>query len=152
MASRILCLLLLGVTASVSYAQSKCESREAMSANELKKMTARAESDAHAQTEVGFTYQCKGDDAEAASWYRKAADRGDAAAQYNLGVAYDTGQGVPRDPIQAYKWYDVAAARFPASAADNRAQAARSRDLVAAKMTPPQIAEAQKLAKEWSPR
>ena len=90
--------------------------------------------------------------AEAATWYRKAADRGDAAAQYNLGVAYDTGQGVPRDLVQAYKWYDVAAMRFPASAADNRAQAIKSRDLVAARMTPPQVAEAQKLAREWQPR
>ena len=89
------------------------------------------------------------DFAEAAIWYRKAAERGDAAAQYNLGVAYDAGQGVPRDAVQAYKWYDVAAMRFPASAADNRAQAIKSRDQIAAKMTPPQVAEAQKLAKEW---
>jgi TPR repeat protein len=92
------------------------------------------------------------DFAEAANWYRKAADRGDAAAQYNLGVAYDTGQGVPRNVVQAYRWYDVAATRFPSSAADNRAQAIKSRDLIAARMTPPQIAEAQKLAKEWAPR
>ena len=112
--------------------------------------------DANAQTSLGFMYAngrgVPRDFAEAANWYRKAADRGDAAAQYNLGVAYDAGQGVSRDVVQAYKWYSVAGARFPVSAADNRAQAIKSRDLVAAKMTPAQIAEAQKLASEWAPR
>ena len=36
------------------------------------------------------------DEAEAAKWFRKAADQGHAAAQYNSGYAYDNGQGVPR--------------------------------------------------------
>ena len=59
---------------------------------------------------------------------------------------------MPRDLVLAYKWYNIAAARFPASDAENRAQAIRSRDLVTARMTPAQIAEAQKLAGEWVPR
>ena len=34
-------------------------------------------------------------------WYRKAAEQGDADAQYNPGVMYDKGEGVPEDDIQA---------------------------------------------------
>lgn len=49
------------------------------------------------------------DYAEAAKWYRLAADQGDAQAQYNLGVMYDLGQGVPQDDAKAVKWYRLAA-------------------------------------------
>jgi TPR repeat protein len=37
------------------------------------------------------------DYAEAVKWYRKAADQGNAVAQYDLGVMYDKGQGVPQN-------------------------------------------------------
>ena len=37
------------------------------------------------------------DYAQAAAWYRKAAERENGAASYNLGVMYGTGQGVPQD-------------------------------------------------------
>ena len=47
----------------------------------------------------------------AAQWYRKAADQGDSDAQYNLGVAYDEGEGVPQDHQQAVAWYRKAAAQ-----------------------------------------
>jgi TPR repeat protein len=42
-------------------------------------------------------------------WYRKAADQGYAAAQYNLGVCYDNGGGVVQDKAEAVKWYRKAA-------------------------------------------
>ena len=35
--------------------------------------------------------------------------RGYADGQYNLGVMYYLGQGVPKDYVQAYKWFDLAA-------------------------------------------
>ena len=41
------------------------------------------------------------DSAEAAKWYRKAAVRGHAEAQYNLGVMYAEGEGVPKDDTEA---------------------------------------------------
>ena len=41
------------------------------------------------------------DGAEAAKWYRKAADQGYAKAQHNLGVLYDHGYGVPKDEVEA---------------------------------------------------
>ena len=83
-------------------------------------------------------------------WFRKAADQGDAVAQNNLGTMYDHGQGVPQDYAQAHMWYNLAAshAEDPAT----REMAVKNRDELAAKMTPSQIAEAQRLASEWKPK
>jgi hypothetical protein len=89
------------------------------------------------------------DYAEAAKWYRFAADSGDAQAQYNLGLAYVEGEGVEADNVAAHMWFNIAAARFPPSDTRNRSAAVKNRDVVAAKMTPDQIAEAQRLARAW---
>jgi TPR repeat protein len=56
------------------------------------------------------------DYAQAALWYRKAADQGLAEAQYNLGLDYDRGQGVTQDYSQAAVWYRKAADQGLASA------------------------------------
>jgi hypothetical protein len=61
------------------------------------------------------------DDAVAASWYRKAADQGDAHSQLNLGLMYDKGQGVPQDHAAAVSWYRKAADQGDASAQFNLA-------------------------------
>ena len=110
------------------------------------------EGNAFAQFALGFIYDtAEGipqDDAEAAKWYRKAADQGVAGAQYNLGAMYADGHGVPLDYVEAYKWLSVAVSRFPV---ENRDVAVRMRDLLAAKMTPTQVAEAQKLPANGSP-
>jgi len=50
-------------------------------------------------------------DAEAAKWYRIAADQGYAPAENNLGFLYAEGRGVPRDDAEAVKWYRRAADR-----------------------------------------
>ncbi len=75
---------------------------------------------------------------------QQRADQGDSNAQDNLGVLYYMGQGVPQDYVRAHMWFNLAAA-------GGDKVAARHRDIVAAKMTPAQIAEAQKLAREWKP-
>ena len=80
----------------------------------------------------------------AASWYRKAADQGHVLAQSDLGTVYAKGQGVPQDYVSAHMWYNLGAA------AGNQ-DAAKIRDIVAARMTAAQIAEAQRLASEWKP-
>jgi TPR repeat protein len=90
------------------------------------------------------------DSARAALWYRKAADQGDAEAQHSLGSMYFVGEGVPQDYVQAHMWLNLAASR--ASDAEVRKEMAMFRDHVAAKMTPAQIAEAQRLASEWVPK
>ena len=88
---------------------------------------------------------------EAMSWYTKAAERGDASAQNNLGSMYAAGKAAPRDLVQAHKWYTLAAAHFPPDEAAFRDKAVRNADTIAAKMSAEQIAEAQRLAREWKP-
>ncbi len=61
------------------------------------------------------------------------------------------GLGAQQDGVQAYKWFDLAASRFSASEKESRDMAVKNRDLVAAELTPDQIAQAQKLAREWRP-
>ena len=85
------------------------------------------------------------DYAEAAKWYRMAAEQGHAGAQFVLGTMYDGGQGVPQDYVQAHLWYNLAAAQGIEPASKNR-------DITADKMTPAQINEAQRLAREWKPK
>ncbi|MCH7775994.1 MAG: sel1 repeat family protein, partial [Gemmatimonadetes bacterium] len=87
---------------------------------------------------------------EAVRWFREAANQGDAGAQTNLGIMYFIGEGMLRDLTQAYMWYDLASSRFPPGAAHDGA--VRNRDFVAKHMTPAQIAEAQRLAREWKPK
>jgi hypothetical protein len=84
------------------------------------------------------------DYATAARIIRPLAEHGDANAQYNLGVFYDNGLGVPQDKVKAYVWLSLAAAQ-------GREGASAVRDLMARRMSPAQIAEAQKLAHEWKP-
>jgi hypothetical protein len=92
------------------------------------------------------------DNAEAAKWYRLAADQGSPQAQYNLGLWHAQGDGGSPDNIRAHMWFNLAAARFPASDTRNRSAAANSRDAVAGNMSSEQIAEAQRLAREWKPK
>ena len=71
-----------------------------------------------------------------------AAAWGDAFAQHSLAKLYSTGSGVEQDYVLAHKWANLAATR------GSRA-AAKSRALFAKLMTPEQIAQAQKLAREY---
>jgi len=59
-----------------------------------------------------------------------------------MGHMYEYGKGVPQDYTEAMKWANLAAAR-------NQEDATALRDLLAKLMTPEQIAEAQRLAREW---
>jgi len=81
-----------------------------------------------------------------------SAEQGDATAQYNLATMYDAGRGVPQDYVLAHKWYNLAASHYARWEADIGAGAARSRDRLSARMTPAQLAEAQKMAREWEPK
>jgi len=59
------------------------------------------------------------DEVEAVKWYRKAADQGYAAAQFNLGLMYEYGRGVAKDEVEAVKWYRKAADQGYAAAQFN---------------------------------
>ncbi len=92
----------------------------------------------------------RGDYATALREFRRLAEQGDAEAQFNLGSMYYHGYGVPQDYVQAHMWYKLAASRHPPG--EDRDRAAKNRDIIAERMTPAQISEAQKLAREWRPK
>lgn len=116
----------------------------------LKEKIRKAElGDVGAQKYLGLIYyngevvsqNCK----EAVKWFTMAAEQGDADAQNNMGVLYQRGEGVRQDYVQAYKWYNLASAQQAENAKENR-------DILRARMTPAQIAEAQRLSREFRPR
>ncbi len=102
--------------------------------------------DAEAQWFLGsMYYQGEGvpqDDQEAVRWYRQAADQGDAYAQNTLGYMYHDGKGVQKDSIQAYMWGTL-------SVEQGFEPAKELLETLEKEMTPDQIAEAQRLAREW---
>jgi hypothetical protein len=109
--------------------------------------------DAKAQHNLGVMYEngqgVPQDYSEAVKWSRRAAEQGIPEAQYNLAVRYDKGQGVPQNYILAHMWFNLAASHFPTT---EREDAVKNRDIVASKMTPTQIAGAERLAREWKPK
>jgi uncharacterized protein len=102
-----------------------------------------------AQQRVGLMYESgqsvRRDYAEAVKWYRRAADQGSASAQWLLASMYEVGSGVPQDYVQAYMWCNLSAAQGFQLAKYRRAELERV-------MTPTQVAEAKKLAREWKPK
>ena len=87
--------------------------------------------------------------AEAVKRYKIAAAQGIEQAQSNLGVKYYYGEGVAKDNVRAYMWLTLA---ILATDEDINNIAAKGRDIVAKRMTPQQIAEAQKMARECQAR
>jgi hypothetical protein len=112
--------------------------------------------------------------------FSKAAEQGDAKAQYNLAIMYVRGEGVGQDDKQAASWFRKAAEAGDAgaqlglgsmylagqgvkkdvvqahkwsnlAAANGQKEGAELRNSSEARMTPAQIAEAKKLASEWKP-
>ena len=82
---------------------------------------------------------------EAVRWYRLAVEQGHASGQFSLGAMYIAGQGVLKDYVLAHMWMNLAAAK-------RVKKAGKGRDLLEILMTPAQLAEAQRLAREWRPK
>ena len=74
---------------------------------------------AWADFQAGMDATTRGDYATALREWRPLAEQGDALAQYNLGVLYRKGRGVPQDDVQARQWYAKAAAQGLAKAQFN---------------------------------
>jgi TPR repeat protein len=113
-----------------------------------------AAGDPEAQFTLGKNYEggrsgLKKDYAEAANWYRKSADQGNVYAQASLGILYHSGKGLPHDDVQAEMWFIISAGRAPQNDRDTIVE---MRDSVAAHLTPQQLAEAQRLARDWKPK
>ena len=125
-----------------------------------------------------FCVECFGQNVSDLDSERKAAEQGDASAQYNLGVMYRDGNGVPKDLAKAVEWFRKAAEQgypnaqynlgvmyqdgdgvprdlvqahkwFSLAAASGSEGAPDARPELESVMTKEQIAEAEKLASEW---
>ena len=98
---------------------------------------------------VGYLYETgQGVDKNyvtAVQWYHKAAEPGNSIAQSQLGNMYRLGKGVPQNYTLAYMWFDLAA-----KGGNSNARALKS--LVAAQMSPAEIAEAKRMAGGWTKR
>jgi localization factor PodJL len=78
----------------------------------------------------------------AVRWFTEAANRGLADSQYNLGILYESGLGVPASNIEAYKWYALAAR-------SGDKDAAKRRDLVRQKLDAASTKTADVLVIQW---
>ena len=105
---------------------------------------------ADAQAKVGLLYDLgtpsvPKDKVQAASWYHKSAEQGEPYAQFFLGRMYRDGIGVPKDLLISYMWLNLAAAQ-------GNENVTNTREALEKVMTPAQIAEGQKMSREWKPK
>ncbi len=104
---------------------------------------------AKAQNYLGIMYNngegVPQDYVEAMKWARMAAEQSLAQAQNSVGFMYAEGLGVRQDYVQAHMWFNLAAAQ-------GTELARTGRDMVAENMTPADLSEAQRLAREWKPK
>ena len=112
-------------------------------------LRAAAQGDARAQNSLGTIYNrghCLTEDyVEAVKWYRQAAAQGYELAAYNLGLMYLNGKGVTKDYVRAYMWLYL-------SSVTGRFRNGNFHGEIAQRMTPSEIAEAQKMAGECRQR
>jgi uncharacterized protein len=80
----------------------------------------------------------------------KNADHGGVVSQLLVAEMFLKGEGMPKDLVSAYMWANLAAARV--DHLNIAEQATSIRNEVEGKMTPAQIAEGQRLAREWKPK
>ena len=98
-----------------------------------------------ADFQAGVEAYKRGDYDTALKEFRPLAEQGDAFVQFNLGVMYIKGQGVPQDYVLAHMWMNLAAAK-------GVKKAVKGRDLLEKFMNLDQLAEAQRLVREWTPK
>ncbi len=92
----------------------------------------------------GFGAYERGNYDTALKEWRPLAKQGLSQAQYNQGLMYAEGEGVAQDYVLAHMWLTLAAAQ-------GFEKAAELRNLLEENMTPAQLTEAQRLAREWKP-
>jgi len=102
--------------------------------------------DPAAEAGIGFLFH-KGlgvtqDDAEAATWFAKAAEQGQAEAQLLLGTLFFYGDGVQQSYVFAFTWCDIAET-------NGESDASECRDAALERMTPAEMANAFKLVSDW---
>jgi TPR repeat protein len=136
---------------------------------------------AFADFQTGLDAYQKGDYVGAAKEWRPLAEEGDPTAQFNLGLLYLDGHGVPQNPGEAATWFRRAAEQdYPQAqhnlgamygsgqgvkrdlvqaykwlnicAAKGNSGCVTQRDLIAKKLKPAQVAEGQRLATDFKPQ
>jgi TPR repeat protein len=109
-----------------------------------------AQGDSNAQDWLGYMYEngqgVVQDYSEAVRWYKLSAAQGNVSAQSNLGFMYGSGKGLIQNKVRAHMWHILAAVNGDKIHVHNR-DASKSNWL-----TPQQIADAQKLARECQAR
>jgi len=158
-------LIALLLVASPAAAQSSLEAdmREAAAAYERKDMAIAArlwkiwadKGNAEARTLLGAMYWSgegvPRDHKEAARLYLLAANQGYARAQNDIGFMLGFEGPPPHDDVEAYKWLTLAIERYTARNQDRLDQAKKDKATLAARMTPAQLAEADRRVKAWKP-
>jgi TPR repeat protein len=140
---------------SIAQAQPPADNGTAPRIPLRERLAARAaKGDAEAQFDLAKMYETgRGgltkDFTVAEHWYRESANQGDPFAQASLAILYRFGKGVPQDLVQAYMWFSLAASHTEGG---DRESIAEMRDATAAKLTPAQLNEAQRLIREWKPK
>jgi len=118
-----------------------------------------ADADEHDLAECGMeAYREDKFDVSKRAW-AIASEHGDYTATFWLAGLYEKGEGAPKDLVQAYKWYDIAAAiharaidRMPPVSGpirENNRMEINYREDVAKSMSASQVADAQKASREW---
>ncbi len=101
--------------------------------------------DAKAMYNLGLLYEYgltgAQDYEEAMRLYQQAAELGEPWAQFALALLYDKGEGVERDPVRAYMWFDIVGERHE--------HAVHNRDSLGEELTAAQIEEALEMARQW---
>jgi len=110
---------------------------------------AAAQGQGESQFSLGLRYllgqSVAQDDTEAARWFKLAADQGVGMAASMLAELYAKGRGVPQDLVEAYKWLAVAGDQIEPS------HVSVTLNDLEDKLTPDQLAEAQRRVKEFVP-
>jgi len=145
----IFCGLLVS---TISLAQSPRQGQAIKAEAEAQEAALRSEAeqgDATAQLRLGMMYYIGNvipqNYDEAAKWFRMAAEQANPEAMFRYGCMLYYGRGVERELVSAHMWFNLAAAAEFKAADDYR-------EMVAEKMTPQEISEAQKLARNWKPK
>ena len=141
--------LCIGCTDNLPEIAAPADTKSSVERSALDETTTLAESgEPIAQLKLANAYAqgvgVKQDFTEAARWYSRAAEQGNAEAQYYLGVIHSGGFVAPADRVEGYVWFCLAAkSGFKAATEDceSIAKDLSSEELVAAKTRGAELSE-----------
>lgn len=110
--------------------------------------------DIHASIQLGYEYRGLGSfynnveyGLEAVRWFKRTADLGNTIGYYYIAEMYQYGEGVPKDVVRAFMWYDIVN-HFHVDGSKSRNVFRFQQEELAKSMSARQIAEAKKLVQE----